>query len=610
MNRSPLNDPNNPTQNGRLFLAIVLSAMVMFGFHYFYERPRLEAQRAAAKAQAERELETASLDKALKATDASKVAEKIILDRAEILAQTKRIRFANEKIAGSFSTKGNRIDDLELLEHAETVNSAERVKLFTPSGTEKPYYAEFGWISKNASIKLPNQDTVWSVISGDELSPDTPVVLRWDNGQGLVFERTLEMDENYLFSISERVTNTSDQAVTLHSYQLLSRKGLPEDFTQLFILHQGPVGYADEELTELSYSDTMDEERVYETDNGWLGFSDKYWFTSIVPDQNEEFETRFLSGEAKDVQEARHQADARSAAITILPKDSKSTEFKIMAGAKELEILNGYAKQGGGMKNINLMIDFGTLYLLTKPLYWTLGVFSSMAGHVAWGIILITIMIRLMLFPLTNKSFRSMAAMKKVAPKMKEIQTQYKEDAQTMQMKLMELYQKEGVNPFSGCWPMLLQIPIFFALYKVIMLDIDLRHAPFPGWVEDMSVMDPTTIFNLFGALPFQPPELFMIGAWPCLMGFTMFLQKRLNPPPADPMQAKIMGFMPVFMTVILAKFAAGLVIYWTWSNILAVTQQYIIMRRMGVDVSLLKGYIGSDDDDEDTAAGDESKNG
>ena len=604
MNRSP-SDPHNQEQNGRLLLAIILSVMVLVGFHYFFERPRLEAQRERLEAQ--KEVEQAQVS-GINAADQNPSVQGP-LSREDALSQSDRIEFKNTKIEGSISLKGNRIDDLELINHYDTVEREEYVKLFSPSDTKKPYYAEFGWISKNSALELPGEDAVWTIVDGQDLTPESPVTLRWKNGAGLIFERTIELDENYMFSVSERVTNMSSQPVTLHAYQLLSRKGLPDDFINMFILHQGPVGYSDDELREIDYSDTMDEEYIYDTDNGWLGFTDKYWFTSIVPDQSDEFQTRFISGGSDDVQESRHQADVRSSAITIAPQDSKGISFKLLAGAKELEVLNDYSQQGAGLQNINLMIDFGALYLITKPLYLLLGALSGLLGHVALGIIVLTVVIRLAMFPLTNKSFRSMAAMKKVSPKMKEIQKEYKEDPQKMQAKLMELYQKEGVNPFSGCWPMLLQIPIFFALYKVIMLDIDLRHAPFPGWIEDMSVMDPTTIFNLFGLLPYDVPGFLMIGAWPCLMGLTMYFQKRLNPPPADPMQAKIMMYMPFFMTFILAKFAAGLVIYWTWSNLLGVLQQYFIMRKMGVDVHLIKGYRGSGEDEENAETGDKAKN-
>ena len=601
MRQPPMMDPNDSGQQSRLIAAIVLSIFVIFVFHYTFERPRIEAQKAALEAEQSADQAQAP---ALAGEDKGDINQ-TPRDRQVVLSETKRLHISNERLSGTFSTRGNRIDDLQLKGYHQTVERQDLVNLFSPSGAEKPYYAEFGWIaaSRNADVVVPDQSTQWTIVNGDTLTPDTPVSLRWDNGGGLVFERTISMDEDYLFEIVERVTNLNDSAVTLYPYQLLSRKGLPEDFLDFFILHQGPIGYTGEDLQELSYMDRED----YESDKGWAGFTDKYWFSSIIPPQGQKHGVRFLSAGSDRPAEARHQVDVLGGALTLEPGAVGETDFKLFAGAKELEVLNNYAAQPD-MQNLNLAIDFGVLYLITKPLYLALGAFSEAMGHVAWGIILLTVLVRLILFPLNNKAFKSMAAMKIVAPKLKEIQEKHKGDTQTMQVKIMELYQKEKVNPFSGCWPMLLQIPIFFALYKVILLDIDLRHAPFPGWIDDMSVADPTSIFNLFGLLPYEVPSLLMIGAWPCLMGITMMLQRRLNPPPSDPMQARIMGLMPYFMTVILASFSAGLVIYWTWSNLLGVLQQYVIMRRMGADVSLIKGYRASEEDSDDDAEEDVSK--
>ncbi len=593
--RSPINDPNDQATRMRYIVAIVLSIFVIFGFHYTVEKPRQEAKRAyleaAEKAEAER-LEREAAEAAAMAELSQGEVEEVIVIPAE------RIDIDNGRVAGSFSTKGNRIDDLRLLDYMTEVDGDIPVTLFSPSDTEKPYYAEFGWISNVASVAVPDADTVWTRVGGQSLNQESDVTLVWNNGAGLEFQRTISLDENYMFTVSERVTNTSGAPVTLYPYQLLSRQGIPEDYLGFFILHEGPIAYINDELQELGYDDTFDAEEYTNVNDGWLGFTDRYWFTSLIPQEGSEFTGRFVSkGGDRKMTEGRHQADVRGGAVTVGVNDAQEISFQLFAGAKELDVLNGYAKQEW-LKNINLSIDFGVLYLLTKPLYFILSTISAASGLVWVGLIGLTILLRLAMFPLTNKSFRSMAKMKKVAPQMKELQKQHKDDPKVMQMKLFELYQKEGVNPMSGCWPILLQIPIFFALYKVILLDIELRHAPFPGWIEDMSVQDPTTVFNLFGLFPYDVPSVMMIGAWPCLMGLSMIMQKRLNPKPADKTQAMVMTYMPYFMTIILAKFAAGLVIYWTTSNLIGMLQQYVIMRKMGVKVSLIKGHLGEDEDE------------
>lgn len=582
-------DPNDSGQQKRLIVAVILSIVVLFGFHFMFEKPRLEAQQAREQARQEVALSSGALTDDAAVAEAARAASGPIA-REEALAQTSRISIRNDKISGSFPLQGNRLDDVQLLNYHETVDREEYVALFKPSGTKNAYYAEFGWIADGGQQDVPNADTIWERVGQHEtLSVDQPVLLRWNNGAGLIFERRIEVDEDYLFTVTERVINEKDTPVTLHPYQLISRDGLPEDYISIFILHQGPIAYTGDDLEEYNYKKLEGGTR-YTSESGWIGFTDKYWFASLVPSQDSEYTGRFIKTGPKDVYRARYQADVLGDAVTVMPNSSAENSFNIFVGAKELDVLNAYSSRPE-LHNINLSIDFGIWFFITKPFYVALKALSELFGHVAWGIILLTVLIRLVMYPLNNKSFRSMAAMKKIAPKLKKIQEKYKGEPQVLQTKIMELYQKEGVNPFSGCWPILLQIPIFFALYKVIMLDIDMRHAPFPGWIEDMSVMDPTSVFNLFGLLPYSVPDLLMIGAWPCLMGITMYLQRRLNPPPTDPMQAKIMAYMPFMFTIILAKFAAGLVIYWAWSNFLGVLQQYVIMRRMGVDVSLIKGY-------------------
>ena len=585
MNRHP-NGHQDPGQQKRMLIAIVLSLAVLFIFHFTVERPRIEAQQAREAAQ-----QTAELQKSLNAEAPSgEVVDTTTYTRDEVVGQTNRFPVSNEYIDGTISTKGLRIDDLRLLKHYETVERINPVALFSPSGTEKPYYAEFGFIAENKNINIPDENTQWQIQDNMvSLGEDKPVIMRWDNGQGLTFERKITLNHDYLFTVTDRVMNTGDSPVTLYPYQLVSRKGLPDDFMDFFILHQGPISYSGGELEEMGYDDLEDSPQ-FENTGGWIGFTDKYWAALLIPENGASYKARFVKTGPEAVQEARYQADMMSGAMTILPGQAEETTTRMFAGEKRLSIFDEY-RDVEGLRNLDLSIDFGIWAIITKPLYIALNFLSELFGHVGWGIIVLTVLLRLLMFPLNSKSFRSMAAMKKIAPKLKEIQEKHKGDQKAMQMKIMELYQREKVNPLSGCWPMLLQIPIFFALYKVVMLDIDMRHAPFPGWIEDMSVMDPTTVFNLFGLLPYEVPGFLMIGAWPILMGMTMAAQRRLNPPPTDPIQAKLIKYMPFFFVIILAKFAAGLVIYWTWSNFLGLLQQYTIMRREGVDVSLIKGY-------------------
>lgn len=599
MNRQPPGN-NDPEQQKRLMIAIILSVLILFGYHYFVERPRIEAMKAREVAEKQAEVQDAvGLDSKIESID----AQGTVYTRKEILQRGERLTIKNDKIEGSLPLTGTRIDDIRLLDHYETVERVNPVALFSPSGTKTPYYAEFGFVGEG-DVRVPSEETRWQLASdATELTNDSPIILRWDNGQGIIFERKIELDEFYMFTVTERVINTSDKAITVYPYQLLSRKGLPKDYMKLFILHQGPISFSDGDLEELSYND-LEEPQMLDNKGGWIGFADKYWFAGIIPPQTEKYRARFIKNEIEDLNKARFQADAMGEPMTILPGKADETSFRMFTGEKRLGIMEEYTKQPG-LKNLDLSIDFGIWSIITKPLYLALNFLSGLFGHVAWGIIVLTVLIRLAMFPLNSKSFKSMAAMKKISPQLKEIQEKHKGDTQAMQMKIMELYQREKVNPFSGCWPMLLQIPIFFALYKVVMLDIDMRHAPFPGWIDDMSVMDPTTVFNLFGLLPYDVPGFLMIGAWPVLMAFTMAAQRRLNPPPTDPMQAKMLKYMPWFFMFILAKFAAGLVIYWTWSNFLGLLQQYTIMRREGVDVSLIKGYKKSpvdEDENDDTA--------
>lgn len=516
--------------------------------------------------------------------------------RGDLIAESldDRVLIETDKVKGSISLKGGRIDDVSLAQYKTALDNPQDVALFSPSGSNLAFYAEFGWAGNNmGNNALPSANTKWSLASDSapRLTVETPVKLVWDNGQGMTFERDIAIDEHYMFTITQRIINNSDKSVTLHPYQLLSRHGIPSDVVDFFVLHEGLIGYLAEEMQEIDYNDLRkDGTEDFKTRGGWTGFVDKYWFAGLIPHQDRRFTANYVHSEKTLQGPEKFQADLLGDAVQIQKGVTVENKFNLFAGAKELAVVDLYQEEME-IKNFDLVFDYGIWFIITKPFMHVLTFLTGIFGHVGWAILAFTVLVRLALYPLNNKSFRSMAGMRKVGPKLQEIQAKYKDDRVKMQEQIFALYQKEGVNPFSGCWPILLQIPIMFALYKVIMMDIDMRHAPFWGWIDDMSVQDPTSLFNLFGLLPYNVPEFLLIGAWPCLMGVTMILQRRMQPPVTDKTSAMIANTMPYFFAFIMAKFAAGLVIYWTWSNLLGIIQQYVIMRRMGVEVSLISGH-------------------
>ena len=582
-----------------LILAIVLSVTIIIGFQYFYELPRIqEEQRRQTAIEESTGSSTAptpapsssALDETTPGTSAPAAPGSVPTDqpveasRETVLAEGERIAIDNGRLTGSLSVTGGRIDDIVMTNYQVSIdNGADNVTLFNPAGSPDAYFAEFGWAPETADTVVPDQDTVWSA-DRKELRPDQPITLSWENGQGLIFERRLEIDDNYLITVTQRVRNQSEDAVTLHPYGLVRRWGTPE-ISGFFILHEGPMGVFSEILTEVDYTDLQEEDGQFqeESSNGWLGISDKYWLAALIPDQEAGFTAKFQHYLSDG--EDRYQTDYLRPALTVPAGSSIEVTDRLFAGAKELDKLDAYAA------NLNIprfdrAIDFGWFYWLTKPIFYILHFFYGLVGNYGVAILMLTLLVKLIFFPLANKSYRSMSAMKKLQPEMTRIREQAGDDKMRMQKEMMELYKKEKVNPMSGCLPILVQIPVFFALYKVLFVSIEMRHAPFFGWVQDLSAPDPTTIFNLFGLLPFDPPSFLMIGIWPLLMGITMFLQTKLNPQPADPVQAKVMLFLPLMFIFLFATFAAGLVIYWTWNNILSIAQQWVIMRRMGVKIS------------------------
>lgn len=506
------------------------------------------------------------------------------LDRASALKKGPRVQISSPRLTGSISLTGARIDDLVLKGYRQTLDSgSEEIVLLLPNGSERPYYAEFGWLGNG--VKLPNGKSVWEA-SRPTLSPGKPVTLRWNNGEGLLFERVISLDENYMFQITQRVKNMSKNAISLAPYGLISRTGTP-DILGFYILHEGMIGVLKGILQEVDY-DEFEEggPKRFETTGGWLGITDKYWLAALIPDQQKKVNSSFVSHK-RGARQA-YQADYLSPAMMVNPGGAIEAKSHFFAGAKEKKLLDAYMADLK-IDKFDLAIDFGWFWFFTKPFFNALSYFNSVFGNYGVAILILTVIIKLIFFPLANKSYRAMSKMKALQPKMEELKERFGEDRQRMNTELMNLYKTEKVNPAAGCFPILIQIPVFFALYKVLFVSIEMRQAPFFGWIHDLSAPDPLGIFTLFGLISWDVPESLVfinIGIWPIIMGATMYLQQKLNPTPADPIQAKIFMFMPIIFTFILAPFPAGLVIYWAWNNILSIAQQWVIMKRMGVSIN------------------------
>lgn len=563
-------------ENKNLLIAIVASVAIFAGWHYFYQKPKVEAEQAQqAEKAAQKKISEASSPASVIQPQAA-VEVDLPKPRESIVKASKRIRIETSTLKGSLRLNGARLDDLILRQYKETTDeNSKKVSFFSPAGTESPYFAEFGWVSSTKSQVLPNSETEWTA-DQDVLTPTQPVTLTWENGTGLKFQRTISVDEDYLFTVKQKITNTSSQPLTLNAYGLISRTGTPKT-SGYFILHEGPLGYLNDSLEEYKYT-TLQEEKMIKHDStgGWLGITDKYWLAALIPDQSTKLKTNFRDVKAQSTD--RYQVDYLSEAIVLRPGAFHEVTNHLFAGAKILELLDGY-EDILGVKHFDLAVDFGWFYFITKPFFYALNFLKGWIGNLGLAILLMTVILKLFFFPLANKSYRSMGKMKALQPKMDRIRRLYGDDKMRMNQEVMALYKKEKVNPVSGCLPMLIQIPVFFALYKVLFVSIEMRQAPFYGWIHDLSLPDPTTIFNLFGLIPWDPPSFLMLGAWPLLMGVTMFLQQKLNPPPADPVQAKVFMVMPIAFTIMLAQFPAGLVIYWAWNNILSIIQQWFIMR-------------------------------
>ncbi len=594
-------------QNNRnFFITIALSVLILTLWQVFYMNPRVEGQREAARIEAERAAaEQKAADPSTPATpgqtplppqgavpgipgtDGASEAS-----REKALAASQRVAIETPSLAGTINLTGARLDDLHLKGYTLTVDPASpKIELLNPQSLPNGYYAETGFVGNEATGAVPRDDTVWAVEGNATLTPTTPVTLAWANDKGLAFKRTFSVDGDYMFTVSDTVSNSGAAAVSLASYGRVTRFDKPLH-ASTYVLHEGLIGVTGEEgLQEIKYAKVEDEKQVTpgKSSDGWLGITDKYWAVALVPSARQPFQPRFsYFSDGRP----RYQSDFVTDPIAVAPGQSSTVETMIFAGAKEVAKINAYEKDRQ-IRQFELLIDWGWFYFITKPMFWLIDNLYKLLGNFGLAILATTVLVKAVFFPLANKSYASMANMKKVQPKLLEIREKYADDKMKQQQAMMELYKTEKINPIAGCWPVLIQVPVFFALYKVLYITIEMRHAPFFGWIRDLAAPDPTSLFNLFGLLPYAVPEYLHVGVWPLVMGVTMFLQMRMNPTPPDPTQAMIFTWMPLIFTFMLASFPAGLVIYWAWNNTLSVIQQGVIMKRQGAKIELWDNLTG-----------------
>ena len=547
--------------------AISLSAAVIILYSLFFQPdPATIKKNLAEQNKIENNEDTPSLDKN---ENFSK------LSRADALKENDRIQFENGSVVGSISLKGAAIDDLTFKEYNIELNRNEKITLLSPRNVEDGYLIESGFVSTNKNIDIPDASTVWEVSGNNKLTNNNPVKLTWSNAQGITFEKHISLDDQFLFTVKEKIINSSDKSYNFYSYGQIIRNELPE-ISGFYILHEGFLSVLDDELIEEDYDDIQDKKFTQIAQEGFVAISDKFWVTSVIPPKGKEFKTTF------DYKNKFRANYISTKGIEVKANSSIEEKIQIIVAAKRVNVIDGYA-ENLDINKFDLAIDWGFMYFITKPLFFVLDYFFKLLGNYGLAIIAVTVCIRLAFFPLANFSFKSMGKMKLLAPEMARLKELHKDDKMKLQQAMMALYKKEKVNPMSGCLPILVQIPVFFALYKVLFVTIEMRHMPFYGWIHDLSDRDPTSLFNVFGLLPWDPPSFLLIGAWPIIMGITMWIQQKLNPTPPYPIQAKIFMFFPVFLTVILAPFPAGLVIYWSFNNIFTMIQQYIVQRKMTI---------------------------
>jgi YidC/Oxa1 family membrane protein insertase len=601
----------NSDNNRNMILAIVLSVVVLFGWQFFIAGPQLEqAQRRATieaqqKAASDAALATpaATVDGATPVAAAANGVSQVFADRATALAATPRVKIETaNSLLGSINLVGGRLDDLQLKKYHETVDdSSPIITLLVPDGAPHGYFVEQGWTAAaGGTAVLPDAKSVWTIDGvNDVLSETKPVTIRWENGQGVTFRRTFAVDENYLFTVTQSIENKGTAPLTVFPYAKVVRQGTPK-VANFFIQHEGPLGVlGSNNLVSKKYTDLQNDKQLrFDNTRGWVGFADKYWAAAVLAEPTADINAQLYYSKPATT-DIYQTSFVEVAPVTVAPGGKAENASYIFAGAKDTHIIDGY-DNAKGFDRLELLIDWGWLHFITRPMFELIQFLYGILGNFGLAILAVTVIVKALFFPLANRSYKSMAAMRRVQPEMKSIQERFKEDRPAQQQAMMELYKKEKINPLSGCWPVLIQIPVFFSLYTVIFISLEMRHQPFFGWIQDLAAPDPTNIFTLFGLIPWDPVALPIIGGllhlgvWPIVMGITMWVQMKLNPPPPDPTQAMIFGFMPIIFTFMLGTFPAGLVIYWAWNNFLSVTQQYFIMKRHGAEVDLLGNILAT----------------
>ncbi|MBK9078381.1 MAG: membrane protein insertase YidC [Hyphomicrobium sp.] len=602
-----MNSQNDPQDHKNLLFAIILSLAVLVGWQYFFAAPKLREEQARKEYSKELEAQRNGDQKGLPGVTTAPVTPPAAanaptadtqpalapMSRDEALKGTPRLAIKTPSLEGSIALQGGRIDDLVLVKYRETVDpNSAMVTLLSPAGGPNPYFAEYGWVAQSGStVKVPDRDTVWAIEKGDALTPEAPVTLTWDNGEGLVFRRTISVDKDYMFKVVDEVENKTTAEVALLPYARVHRVGTPKS-AAFYILHEGLIGVSGEEgLQEVTYANAVKEDipkKIENVTGGWLGITDKYWAATLIPDQKEPYRATYSATKPTTPNGLdAYQVDYLRGAVTIPPNARKGIEGHLYAGAKQATLIDTY-ETSLGILNFDRMIDWGWFYFITKPLFHLMEIINGIVHNFGVTILILTVLVKAAFYPLANKQYTSMARMKRLQPEVARIKELYKDDPQRQQKETFELYRKEKINPLAGCWPIFLQIPVFFALYKVLFVTIDMRHAPFFGWIKDLSAPDPTSLFNLFGLLSYAPPDFLHIGVWPLIMGVTMWVQMQLNPPQPDPIQQQVFAWMPVMFTFLLASFPAGLVIYWAWSNFLSIIQQWRINKKNGAEIHLM----------------------
>ncbi len=554
--------------NKNVFVAIALSMSVLLFWGAFVEKPESIKQVSPKQNQIEKKSNENNISPTINNT-----LELKTISREDSIKNVKRVKIENSSIIGSIALKGGLIDDISFKNHKQDLRDKKNVIFLNPRETENGFFVETGWTSIGNKIKVPSSNSIWSVKGNNILTENQPLTMEWKNGEGITFKKIIKLDNKYLFNISQIVENNTGALIELYPYAQITRNKIPDDIQNFYISHEGFIGVFDEELKEDDYDDIKEKKISREASKGWLGITDKYWLSALVPKQGESFKSTFLYKES-------FKANYILNSPTIIkPSSNNSNDVRLFVAAKEVETIDAYAANQN-IEKFDLTIDWGWFYFFTKPLFFVIDYLFKISGNFGIAIVLITIGIRLLFFPLANYSFRSMAKMKALQPEMVRLKEVYKDDKMKLQQEMMSLYKKEKVNPASGCLPILIQIPFFFAIYKMLFISLEMRHQPFFGWIKDLSAQDPTSLFNFFGLIPWDPPSFLVIGIWPILMGLSMWVQQKLNPAPTDPIQAKIFAFFPIFLTIILASFPSGLVVYWTINNILTIAQQWVIMKK------------------------------